>query len=138
MSVFCDNFIISTKGFSDVIDITSKVQDIVLGANTENGLVNVISSSPTVALIILENVPETASDLVKLIETIAPINKIYQRDNFWHEGNAFSHLRAALLGNNITLPLCNKKLKLDENSQIILIDFDNKQTNRQITVTVTY
>ena len=61
-----------------------------------------------------------------------------QHDNIWHEGNAYSHLRASILGNDITLPVSDGKVMLDELRKIILIDFDNKSANRNIVVTVIY
>ena len=74
----------------------------------------------------------------KLLENIVPINKVYQHDNTWHDGNAYAHLRATLLGNNITLSVENGEIILNTWQKIVLIDFDNKQRTRQIVVSVMY
>ena len=138
MGVYSENFLISSKGFSDVIDITSKVKNVALNAKIKDGIINIISISPTSSLIVLENVPGIAFDLAKLLDSIVPINKIYQHDNLWHDGNAFSHLRATILGNNLVFPLHNYEIIMDDYSQITFIDFDNKQSDKQVVVTVTY
>ena len=136
MSVKFEKFLISSKGFDDVIDITSKVQNIVSLFDIENAIANIFSLSSCTSLITLDSEPNLAYDLAKILESIVPINKIYQHDNFWHDGNAYSHLRASILGNNITLPVIGGKIMLDSYQQIVMIDFDNKPSQRQVIVTV--
>ena len=130
MSIKFEKFLISSKGFDDVIDITSKLQNIVSLFDIENGIANIFSSSSCTSLITMDSEPNLAYDLAKIFESIVPINKIYLHDNFWHDGNAYSHLRASILGNNITLPIVEGKILLDSYQQIVMIDFDKKPSQR--------
>ena len=136
MSVFCEKIIISTKGFNDVIDITSRVQDIVSSYEFRNAVINISTLSSTASIMTLEDEPGLAVDISKMLDDFAPVNKVYQHDTLWHDGNAFSHLKAALIGNNITLSAVDKKIELDRWQKIVLIDFDNKPSQKQIVVSL--
>ena len=124
--------------FDDLIDITSKVQDIVSGIEINNAVVNIAVLSSTASIITLEQEPGLSFDLPQILENIVPINKVYQHDTFWHDGNANAHLKATMLGNNVTLPVSNSKIELSAWQKIVLIDFDNKSVHKEIVVSVLY
>ncbi len=138
MTVYTEKFTISSNGFDDLIDITSKVQNIVLNANVENAIVNISTAVSTASIITLEQQEGLAFDFASIMENIIPLNKIYKHDLSWHEGNAHAHLRAALLGSNITLSVIDKKIVIDKFQKIVFIDFDTKTGMRQIIVSVVY
>jgi len=50
----------------------------------------------------------------------------------WHDGNGFSHVRAALQGASLQVPFKEGRLLLGTWQQIILVDFDNGSRNRKI------
>ena len=54
MSVQIEKFAISSKGFDDLIDITSKVQGIVSSMNVKMGMINLVVDSPCTSLTTLE------------------------------------------------------------------------------------
>ena len=51
------------------------------------------------------------------------------------DGNGHSHVRAAMLGPDITVPVRNGSLLLGTWQQIILVEFDTKSRNRKIHLT---
>lgn len=133
-----DKFTILTKGFDDLIDITSKVQDIVSSYSVKAGIVNISVLSSTASIITLEDEPGLSFDLPNILENIVPINKVYQHDASWYDGNANAHLKAAILGNNLNLSVVDGKIELSTWQKIVLIDFDNKSANRQVVVSVVF
>lgn len=136
MATIIEKINVSSKGFNDLVDITNNIQNIVASSKVSSGVVNIFVSSSTASIITLENEPGLGYDLVKLLDEFVPINKVYQHDNMWHDGNAFSHLKAAILGGNIVLPIINGKVELSNYQQIVLVDFDNKPSTRQIIVSI--
>lgn len=136
MTTKIEKFYISSNGFNDLIDITSKIEHVILNTEEKNALVNIYTPSSTASIMIIENEPGLAFDITNFLEQIIPINKIYQHDNVWHDGNAYAHIRASILNNSITLPLIDSKLSLSTYQQIVLLDLDNKSSNREIIVTV--
>ena len=138
MSIIIEKFTISTKGFDDFIDVTDKINTIVACSSIKKGLANISVSAATASLITVENEPGIAIDLPRLLDTIVPVNRVYQHDNMWHEGNAFAHLKSALLGTNITVPIVSGEIELTNWQRIVLIDFDNKPRIRQIVVGISF
>ena len=136
MTVKVDKFTISSKGFDDLIEITSKVQCVLDSFKVKDGQVNICVGSSCASIITMEQEPGLAFDLTRLFQNMVPINQIYQHDNVWHDGNAFAHLKAIMLGNSVTLPVIDGKIQLNTYQQIVLVDFDNKPSLRQIVVSV--
>jgi secondary thiamine-phosphate synthase enzyme len=75
-------------------------------------------------------------DLKKAVERIAPSNIPYAHDQRWGDGNGFSHVRAALLGPSLSVPVTHGELALGTWQQIVFIDFDNRSRRRNIVVQV--
>jgi secondary thiamine-phosphate synthase enzyme len=127
----------STKGFNDVIEITSQVQKTVQQAGVKEGVVHLFVSGSTAALTTIEYEAGAVADLKRALEQIAPMNAEYAHNEAWHDGNGYAHLRAALLKPDICVPIRGGKLALGTWQQIILIDFDNRPRERRVLLTVT-
>lgn len=138
MTIITEKFNVSTKGFTDIIDITNKLNDIVnlSGVNSANASVYVIGS--TASITSLEFEPGLVKDLPEVLETIIPMNKDYFHNQKWQDGNGAAHLRASLIGNSITIPVINNALYLGTWQQVVLIDFDNKPRTRTVVLQLTY
>ena len=72
----------------------------------------------------------------EVLDEIAPMDKDYHHDDTWHDGNGYAHIRAAMFGSSITVPLIEGALLLGTWQQIVLIDFDNKSRARNIYVQI--
>jgi secondary thiamine-phosphate synthase enzyme len=125
---------LQTKGFSDIIDITSHVAAIVEGAKMKNAAVIVFCPGSTGAVTTIEYESGVLEDLKKAIERMAPSDIPYAHDRRWGDGNGFSHVRAALVGPSLTVPVANGTLILGTWQQIVFIDFDNRKRQRKIIV----
>jgi secondary thiamine-phosphate synthase enzyme len=131
-----DSISLSTKGFSEVIDITDKVVSIVNKSDIKQGLVTVFCSGSTGAITTIEYESGVINDLKKAIEKIAPSNISYEHDRRWGDGNGFSHVTAALMKPSLSVPIIKGKLALGTWQQIVFIDFDNRGRDRDIIVQV--
>jgi secondary thiamine-phosphate synthase enzyme len=60
----------------------------------------------------------------------------YEHDEAWHDGNGYSHVRAALLKTSLVVPLVDSRLMLGTWQQIVYIDFDNRPRKREIIVQI--
>ena len=69
-----------------------------------------------------------------MLDKIAPMNKSYSHDKTWHDGNGYAHLRSALIGPDIIIPVHDRKLVLGTWQQVIFIDFDNRPRKRNLHV----
>lgn len=136
MPVRNEKFLLSTRGFTDIIDITRKVVDCIKIGTEKNALVHVYVVGSTAGLTTLEYEPGLVKDLPEALEAIAPINKIYEHDTKWHDGNGYAHIRAAMIGQSVTIPYAAGELELGSWQQIVLIDFDNKPRTRSVVVQI--
>jgi secondary thiamine-phosphate synthase enzyme len=134
--VLSDTISLSTKGFTDIQDITPSVSAIVTRSKIKNGTVTVFCPGSTGAVTTIEYEGGVLEDLKKAIARIAPPNIPYAHDQRWGDGNGFSHARAALLGPSLTVPILRGSLALGTWQQIVFIDFDNRGRRRNIVVQV--
>jgi len=134
--IFSETFSLNTKGFSDIIDITSQVMEAVDRSGIEDGLVTVFCPGSTGAITSIEYESGVLSDLQKAIERLIPSNISYEHDRRWGDGNGFSHVRAAFMKPSLTIPFIRRSLTLGTWQQIVFIDFDNRSRHREILVHV--
>ena len=132
--IFSETISLSTKGFSDILDITHHVDGVIDRSRIENGLVTVFCSGSTGAVTTIEYESGVIRDLQKAIEKIAPSNTPYEHDRRWGDANGFSHVRAALMKPSLSIPLIKGKLILGTWQQIVFIDFDNRKRQREIVI----
>jgi secondary thiamine-phosphate synthase enzyme len=134
--IFSETISLSTKGFSDILDITHHVEAVIIRSKIENGLVTVFCPGSTGSVTTIEYESGVLRDLQKAIEKIIPSNIFYEHDKRWGDGNGFSHVRAALMKPSLSVPLIKKRLALGTWQQIVFIDFDNRRRERNILVQV--
>lgn len=134
--IYSETISLSTKGFSDIIDITDHVHSVVGNSKMKDGLVTVFCPGSTGSITTIEYESGVLRDLQKAIEKIVPSNIPYEHDKRWGDGNGFSHVRAALMKPGLTIPLINARLSLGTWQQIVFIDFDNRRRERRILVQI--
>jgi len=133
---FSETISISTKGFSDIIDITDRLDSVVGHSKIKDGLVTVFCPGSTGSITTIEYESGVLRDLQKAIEKIVPSDVPYEHDRRWGDGNGFSHVRSALMKPGLTIPLVKGKLTLGTWQQIVFIDFDNRKRERNLIVQI--
>jgi secondary thiamine-phosphate synthase enzyme len=131
---FSETISITTKGFSDIIDMTPHVEKVLERSGIKNGLVTVFCPGSTGGITTIEYEPGVLRDLQKAIEKIVPSDVPYEHDRRWGDGNGFSHVRAALMKPSLSIPLIKGRLSLGTWQQIVFIDFDNRRRERNLFV----
>ncbi|MCK4519418.1 MAG: secondary thiamine-phosphate synthase enzyme YjbQ [Candidatus Omnitrophica bacterium] len=121
-----------TKGYCDIIDITSEVDEALKKSKLRAGIISIICSGSTGALTTCEYESGLIEDLKRFFERIIPENQAYDHNKRWGDGNGFSHVRASLIGPSLTIPFNKGRLILGTWQQIIFIDFDNRPRGRKI------
>jgi secondary thiamine-phosphate synthase enzyme len=129
-------FKIKTKGFNDVINITQKISQIVEDSKIDNGIVSVFVLGSTAGITAIEYEKGVIEDLKEAFERIAPQEAKYNHEAAWQDGNGYAHVRAALLKPSLIIPIENGKMLLGRWQQIVLIDFDNKEREREIIINI--
>ena len=99
--------------------------------------VNLFVPGSTAGLTTIEFEPGCVADLKAAFERVAPRGAEYDHNARWGDGNGFAHVRAALLGPSLTVPVGNGAPLLGTWQQVVLVDFDNRGRDRKVVVTVT-
>jgi len=123
---------VTTTAQTDIIDITPKIEPIAARADTGTLLLFVPGS--TAALTTIEYESGAVADLRSALERLAPRDMTYAHDNRWGDGNGYAHVRAALLGPSLAIPIMDGNLLLGTWQQIVVCDFDNRPRTREIIV----
>jgi len=123
---------VQTQGFSDMHDITPLAAEFLSSSSVQSGLFCAFVPGATAGLTTIEYEDGALHDLKAAIERMAPRNMQYEHDARWGDGNGFSHVRAALLGPSICVPVTDGKLRLGTWQQIILVDCDNRPRRREV------
>jgi len=125
-----------TSGETDVIDITRQVSSRVSESGVREGQVLVFIPGSTASVTTIEYESGVVQDLKEAVERLAPRGIFYRHDARWGDGNGYAHVRAALLGPSLTVPVADGHPVLGTWQQIVLVDFDNRPRERKILVQV--
>lgn len=120
----------------DVVDVTDEVRKAISESGIEEGIAVVFTPGSTAGVTTIEFEPGAVSDLQRAMEQIAPRDAEYEHNRRWGDGNGYSHLRAALLGPSLAVPIQNGAPVLGPWQQIVVCDFDNRSRNRKVLVQI--
>ncbi|MCX8044436.1 MAG: secondary thiamine-phosphate synthase enzyme YjbQ [Desulfobacterota bacterium] len=134
MSIKKLKILVSTSPSVDIRDITNDVVKCIRQSGLADGLVHLFIPGSTAALTTIEYEPGVVNDLRKAFERIVPDTIAYDHDRAWGDGNGHAHVRAALLGPSLTVPVENGRLQLGTWQQIVLCDFDTRPRQRTVLV----
>jgi secondary thiamine-phosphate synthase enzyme len=136
MAVYAHTIHLRTQGSNDVHDITGAVSDVVQSSQITQGIATAFVPGSTAGITTIEYESGAVEDLRRAVERLVPSGMHYDHDARWGDGNGFSHVRAALLGPSLSVPVAGGALALGTWQQIILIDFDNRPRQREVIIHV--
>jgi secondary thiamine-phosphate synthase enzyme len=127
---------IATTGQGDVHDVTSVAAGAVSQSGLRSGILTVFVVGSTAGITTLEFEPGVVADLDRALESLAPRHGEYQHHLRWHDDNGSSHVRAALVGPSVTVPMIDGRMVLGTWQQIALVELDTRGRQREVVVQV--
>ena len=121
-----------SKKSTELIRITDEIRKTVQMTNLKNGIVNVFTLHTTTGVTINEDDTKLEDDIARFMVKLVPEDDSYAHHRFFRKDgrmavNAYSHIRASLLGANVTIPLQDGTLVLGSRQNIYLVDLDGPQ-----------
>ena len=118
-----------TSHTSEMIDVTEMVTEAVIKKGIKSGLVTVFVPHTTASVILFENIdPKLRRDFLEALGRIAPAKHPYH-----HQGeNASAHIKSALCGPRVVVPMVNARLQLGKWQGIFLCEFDGPRERKVI------
>jgi secondary thiamine-phosphate synthase enzyme len=136
MAIVTKNIQIKSRGEDDVIDITRPTLKAIKESSLKDGVVTVFVSGSTAAITTIEYEPGLRNDFPKMLNRIVPRDIEYEHDKTWNDGNGHSHVRASLVGPSLTIPFKDGTLLLGIWQQVVLLEMDTRQRERQIVLQI--
>lgn len=127
---------VETRGEGDIVDITPRVREAVRESGAREGLANVFVAGSTAAVTTIEYEKGVLQDLRRALSGIAPESVPYAHDAAWGDGNGRSHVKAAIVGPSLTIPVTGGEPALGTWQQVVLLELDVRESRRR-TVTIT-
>ena len=129
---------VSTRHEGEIINLTPQVTTAVRESGIYEGLVHLFVQHSTAALTVIEYEPGVLADLSRALSVLAPDDADYAHNTKWGDGNGRSHVKAALVGPSLTVPVAGGELCCGTWQQIVLLELDvNQGRNRTVICTVT-
>ncbi|THE66254.1 YjbQ family protein [Salinadaptatus halalkaliphilus] len=123
-------FTVETDDRLTTIDVTDRIAAAVPD-DLESGTCTAFVEHTTAGLVVQENEPRLREDLEAFLADVVPDGG-HKHDQL--DGNADSHLRATLLGPDVTIPVTDGSPALGRWQSVLLLECDGPRT-RTVTVT---
>lgn len=127
---------VPSRGYSDIIDITERVAQLVADSGIHNGIVCISSVGSTASVTTIEYEPALVADFKDALERVWEKGKTTRHGETWGDDNGFSHIRASLMGPGCSLPVQNSHVMLGTWQQIVVVDHDNRPRNRRVFIQI--
>jgi secondary thiamine-phosphate synthase enzyme len=129
--VFCVKENFSTKGEIDFVDLTDKIQEVVVKSGVRNGIVHVFAPHATGILVLTENESNLLEDLRIFLEELSPKDRRYR-----HPSNAHAHLRSVLLPPDRTIAVVDGRAEFGTWQSLIFVETDVHPRRRTVIIQV--
>jgi secondary thiamine-phosphate synthase enzyme len=134
MSVATRRFSLSTRGHTQILNITEKVALAIEESGLKRGIFNISVPGSTAGITTIEYESGLAKDLTELLDRLVPTDRSYHHDEHWHDYNGYAHIRSALIGTSFSGPFEDGRPILGTWQQIVFLDFDNRPRQREVVV----
>ena len=131
MTVKSNSFKIDTSKKFEIIDITSKINELI---DIEAGIVSIFSRHSTSAIVVNENEKGLLQDFEFMLNNLVSDKFSYSHDRI--DNNASSHLRSFLLSSSESLPVKNSRLDLGTWQSVFFVELDGPRRARTVTLTM--
>ncbi|MFW5936872.1 MAG: secondary thiamine-phosphate synthase enzyme YjbQ [Desulfosalsimonas sp.] len=118
---------VSSGQKTELIDITSDVQQSLDRSGFDNGICMIYVPHTTAAVTINESAdPDVARDIMMVLNQVVPWKAGYRH----MEGNSPAHVKASMVGESVNLAVAEGKLQLGTWQGIFFCEFDGPRSRR--------
>ncbi len=121
---------VRTGSKKQFLEITDRVQRLLEEHDISEGLVSVFVPHTTAGVTINENAdPDVVHDMLADLDRLVPEQETYYRH---FEGNSASHLKASLMGQQVSVPVSGGRLALGRWQGLYFCEFDGPRSRKVI------
>ena len=120
---------VSTKGRTDLIDVTATVAAVVKKSGVKSGMCYVYVPHTTAGVTINENAdPSVREDVEVVLDKLVPWSAGYAHT----EGNSAAHVKASMMGCTSSIPIERGQMLLGTWQGIFFCEFDGPRSRKLI------
>ena len=134
--MFLRNYYVNSTAKTDIHLITHDVKRAIRESEIQNGALTVLIPGATAGVTLLEEDPKIHEAYKEWVENQVPDTEGGRPNRRSGTGKTSAHLRAALVGLSLTLPVQDGKLMTGSWQEVVLYDFEDKVGRREITIQV--
>ncbi|MDO9576050.1 MAG: secondary thiamine-phosphate synthase enzyme YjbQ [bacterium] len=128
-------FTVSTKSYEELIDITRNVESVIQRSAVKDGVCIVYIPHATAGIILNESAdPNIKRDFLSALDRVIPKHAGYLHDRI--DNNAHAHIKSAIVGSSVTIPVSNGHLGLGTWQAIMLCEFDGPRAKRRVVIKI--
>lgn len=118
---------VSSRSRNELIDITSRIVEVVKKSGVSSGVVHVCCLHTTAGITVNEGAdPDVRHDILRFLAALVPVDA-----NFDHaEGNSDAHVKSSLIGVSETLLIEGGQLLLGTWQAVYFCEFDGPRTRK--------
>ncbi|MCW2954143.1 MAG: hypothetical protein JWQ48_3313 [Conexibacter sp.] len=129
MQSIVTRFGIQTTKDTEFIDITERARELTRSSGVRDGLALVMTMHTTTAITVNEGLEDLEDDIAEMVARLVPAGAAFRHARFLHSDgqmavNAPSHLRGALLGMQVAVPIEGGELVLGGRQTIYFVELD--------------
>ena len=128
LTIHGETLVISTDQRIELVDLTNQLMEFARRFNIREGLISLWSMHTTCALFINEFQTALLSDIRRFLEQMVARDAAWMHNDPEHSDcdrmNADSHIRALLLGHNLTLQVSGGEVVLGQWQRILMAELD--------------
>lgn len=125
-------FQLKTEHTTQMINITGEVKEAVITSGVKDGIVVVFTPHTTASVILFENVDQNLRrDYLQLLK-----DYVSDRDSSHKGGNAAGHLKSAMTGASVSIPVVDGHPMFGEWQGMFFCEFDGPREARNIIIKV--
>ena len=128
LTIHGETLVVQTQQRIELVDLTKTVMEFVRKFNMREGFVSLLSIHTTCALFINEFQVALLTDIKRFLEQMVARDAEWMHNDPEHSDcdrmNADSHLRALLLGHNLTLQVSGGEVVLGQWQRILMAELD--------------
>jgi secondary thiamine-phosphate synthase enzyme len=129
-----DTIELETQCREQLVDITSRVHEVVRRSGLRNGIVNLDAQGATAAIMIQENWDTSVpTDVVDFLRRLVPPG-MWLHDR--QDDNGDAHIKAGLVGPSETIPVINGTVGLSTWQGVFFCEFDGPRRDRRVVCTL--
>ncbi|HNW91529.1 MAG TPA: secondary thiamine-phosphate synthase enzyme YjbQ [bacterium] len=117
----------TTKQREEIVNITREVEKAVRGSGIREGLCLVFPHHTSSAVFLTDSDESVALDLADVLQKCAPAGAGYRHDENDYKKNADGHIKAAMLGHHICLPVSDGQLDFGAYQTVYYAEFDGQR-----------